>query len=294
MKSIAAVTGATGLVGKRIVELLLANGISVRILTRNTSFVSKSVEVHYGDLSNTEFLEKFLDDANYLFHCAAELQNESKMWETNVTGAINIIGASARKDLKYICYLSSVGVMGRISGTFADESTPCEPINRYEKTKYEAEKFMMEWRGSARAVVLRPTNVIDETKNEIINIGKIKLFIKGGENAHLIHAKDVAHAAVYFMNKKKPTIYPECYIVSCDDDPMNTIAGCWALFHNKKLNSKMHLPWLIPYFLRRLAKGSCNRGDLRYSSKKLLDAGFNFKLGFKGAMIDIKPVPLLN
>lgn len=294
MCKIAAVTGATGLVGRRIVEVLLEKGLPVRILTRNSHLSDNRLEVHCGNLSDRESVQKFLSDAGYLFHCAAELHDKLKMRETNVLGTRNILNASKKEDLSYICHLSSVGVMGKISGISADETTPCRPMNTYEKTKYEAEKMIMAFEGRSRVVVLRPTNVIDQSNREILNIGRLKLFIKGRENAHVVHAKDVAHAATFFMDKKQYTPNPDCYIVSCDDDPMNTVAGCWALLHGKNIEPKMILSWFFPYILRRLARRSCNRGDLRYSSKKLLATGFNFKLGFKRAMRDVKTIPFSN
>jgi nucleoside-diphosphate-sugar epimerase len=294
MRKIAAVTGATGLVGKRIVELLLEKGLTVRILTRNSRLSDNRLEVHCGNLSDRDAVKKLLVGVRYLFHCAAELHDKSKMWETNVLGTKHIVDASVGEDFTYMCHLSSVGVMGKISGIFADETTPCCPLNTYEKTKYEAEKMMLARGGYSRVVVLRPTNVIDQTNREKLNIDRLKLFVKGGENAHVVHARDVAHAAAFFMDEKPTTSKPDCYIVSCDDDPMNTVAGCWALLHDKNSGSKVHLPWIVPYVLRRIVKGPCNRGDLRYSSKKLIAAGYNFKLGFKGAMRDIKPMPFLN
>jgi len=148
-------------------------------------------------------------------------------------------------------------------------------------------------------VILRPTNVIDERKPGILVLPKrssfidfCKVFIKGGECAHIVHAEDVAAAALHFISY--PLESPQCYIVSCDNEPLNTFAGVWALyktFREKKTVDNLrpipHLPLLAPYILRKILRGRSNMGDIRYSSKKLIGTGFTFKLGLKEAVNQI-------
>ena len=45
-----------------------------------------------------------------------------------------------------------------------------------------------------------------------------------------------------------------------------------------------HLPLAIPYFIRRLWRGVGNRGDVKYSSGRLIAEGFKFPLGVTGAV----------
>ena len=67
MKELAVVTGATGIVGSQIVEMLLQKGYSVRILTRSTSFSDDRLQVICGDLQNTTVVSKLLEGAKLLF-----------------------------------------------------------------------------------------------------------------------------------------------------------------------------------------------------------------------------------
>lgn len=293
MKELAVVTGATGMVGKRIVTLLLQQGFPVRVLTRNKAFVDSRVEIIYGDLEDVSTIERLLLGAKNLFHCAAELNDENKMWGSNVTGTQVLIDKAAKFGLDYICHLSSVGVIGKFRGELADESTECSPMNLYEKSKLQAETLMKNFRGSGRVIILRPTNVIDSVKNNISSLNRVTIFLKGGENAHIVHAEDVASAALFFLNT--PSLNsPDCFIVSCDQNKLNTFAGCKALCDAIKIKSPregvrpiFHMPWQFPYILRRVTKGPCNRGNVRYSSNKLLSTGFIFPLGFIGALEDI-------
>lgn len=293
MSELAVVTGATGMVGKIIVLMLLERGYRVRILTRNTSFQDSRLEIIYGDLGDTAVIEKLLHGAEYLFHCAAELNDETKMWQTNVIGTQNLIQSTVAHQIKYICCLSSVGVIGKFSGTVADEKASCVPLNMYEKSKLAAEEFVQRFNSPARIVILRPTNVVDRNKNSIIGLSKFKTILKGGENANIVHAEDVAAAALYFIEHQAQN-NPDCFIVSCDQEKMNTVAGCLALIDAIKSNSSLenvkplfHLPWIVPYIVRRLLKGPCNRSDVCYSSNKLLSAGFTYQRGFIGALRDL-------
>lgn len=293
MKEIAAVTGATGMIGKEIVNLLLEKGFHVRILTRNISHTDSQVEIVHGELEDDLAIDKLLEGASSLFHCAAELNNENKMWSSNVFGTQTLLKYASKFNLKYICHLSSVGVIGKFNGTMADEKTKCSPINLYEKSKLESENLLANYKGNAKIVILRPTNVIDKVKNNINSLNRIKILLKGGENAHIVHAQDVATTALYFMDKHI-TENPDCYIVSYDYEKKNTFAGCHAIVKaikmklpHEKAEHLFHLPWQVPYTLRRISKGPCNRGDVCYSSNKLLATGFTFPMGFIGALQDI-------
>ncbi len=45
-----------------------------------------------------------------------------------------------------------------------------------------------------------------------------------------------------------------------------------------------HLPLIVPHILRRPWRGAGNYGNIRYSSEKLLSAGFRYRIGVEGAV----------
>jgi len=308
MTKIAAVTGATGIVGKRIVELLIKEGFKVRILTRKLGYDLKdSVEIVYGDLSNSVSLENFVHGVDILFHCAAELNNAYAMEEVNVTGTRNLIAAARKTKIQVFCHMSSVGVIGRVDGIWADENTECHPQNTYERTKYLAEQLVLQNTFAEHTFILRPTNVVCENKlgplTYVINksfLNRLKLFLKGNERSHMIHAKDVA-AAMFFcalcipksrqhkINERKFT--PCIFIVSLDHEVNNSIAKvCRNYLKMKRQDFNflgLSMPWRFPYYLRKLLFRPCNRSDLNYSSAKLLATDFRYSLGLEGAIKDI-------
>ena len=295
-KLIACVTGASGIIGSRICEHLLFRGYKVKALSRQKEFMPKNVEAVYGDIEDDAALMGFMQNAQFLFHCAAELKDESKMWRVNMLATKRILEFSKLAGIKYFCFLSSAGVTGRTNLKWVDELSPCNPHNMYEKSKWAAEQLVSRGIKGCKVVILRPTNVVDEKKPGIFTLLQrssfvdfCKVFIKGGECAHIVHAEDVAEAAVYFISRPPET--PQCYIVSCDHEPLNTPLGLWA-FYKACLAGKSadtvrpisNLPLFVPYVLRRIVRGTGNRGDVRYSSKKLMETGFVFKLGLQGAV----------
>jgi len=296
-KRIACVTGASGMVGRRIVHRLLQQGYTVRAFTRRKDLTLSGVGMHYGDICDESALKSFMNRADLLFHCAAELKDESRMWDVNVRGTENLLRLIHESGITYLCHLSSAGVVGKTEMPIVDETSPCNPRNIYERTKCEAEKRVAKGVNGCCAVVLRPTNVIDERRSGALGLPMrsgwadyLKIFLKGGENAHVIHADDVAAAALYLISHASET--PQCFFVSCDHDPMNTFAGIWKLYKNfERVGSfdesgpmVVHLPVAFPHMLRTVMRGASNRGDTVYSSEKLLSHGFVFPLGLKGAI----------
>jgi nucleoside-diphosphate-sugar epimerase len=285
---IASVTGASGMIGRKIVRRLISDGYQVRALDIRLDFKDPKIESFRGDIGDEQVLKPFLQDADLVFHCAAELRDESRMWDVNVAATQKLVDLIEAADVEYFCHLSSAGVVGRTKVQWVDEETECNPQNTYERTKWEAEQIVARSIEGCRIVILRPTNVVDAMRTGPLHLPldgsfleRLKLFVKGGECAHIVHAENVAESAMYFVSR--PVESPSCFFVSCDHEPLNTYAGVWALYQALKAGQSaddvrpvLHLPLLIPHLLRRLFRGVGNRGDVRYSSKKLLSEGFQF------------------
>jgi nucleoside-diphosphate-sugar epimerase len=296
---IACVTGATGMIGRRIVSRLLTLGYQVRVLTRR-NYDNQQVSVCKASLSNEVALDSFISSADVVFHCAAELQDESKMWQVNVTATEKITELVRKYNIKYYCFLSSAGVVGRTSVELVDESTPCHPQNRYEETKLEAEKLVVQRIEGCNTVILRPTNVVDSEHLGDLSlpidgsiVSRLKAFVKGGECAHIVHADDVADAAMFFLDRaSSPT--PRTFLVSIDDDPLNTVSNLWSLYRKIACDRKcsslplpLYFPIIVPYVIRFLLGKPGNSGLVKYSSKLLTSAGFVYSFGVKKTVEDI-------
>ncbi|MDP2851928.1 MAG: NAD-dependent epimerase/dehydratase family protein [Gallionella sp.] len=289
-QKIACVTGATGMIGRRIVDRLLGLGYQVRVLTRR-EYSHQQARVFRASLADEAHLNEFISGADVVFHCAAELNDESRMWEVNVLGTDRIAKLVERHHIKYFCHLSSAGVVGRTSQEFVDEDTPCRPQNSYEMTKLEAEKIAGRRIDGCSTIILRPTNVVDCDHLGELSLpadgsirSRLKAFAKGGECAHIVHAEDVADAAVFFL-ERTPSLNPRLFFVSLDHDPLNKVSDVWSLYREMKLGKAAtrfpHLPAIVPYVLRLLAGRPGNHGKVKYLSKRLTSEGFMFSFGVR-------------
>lgn len=299
-QSIACVTGASGLIGLRIVRWLIAHGFVVRVLSRKWLKQVSGVEVFEGSLLDDCLLARFLCGADFVFHCAAELKNDAEMWRTNVEGTEKLLGAAERSKVVFFCNLSSVGVIGKTACISVDESTPCAPQNDYERSKLAAEQIVLCSRKIHRIVVLRPTNVVAPGQPGALSIAMrgsaidvIKTLLQGRECAHIVHVENVAAAALHAA-LNLPLENPEVYIVSSDHEPLNTFSGLWQLYRSLKTGlpvKEQHiftsLPVVVPNLFRRMLRRKGNKGDVRYSSKKLLSTNFVFPYSLRETVEDV-------
>jgi nucleoside-diphosphate-sugar epimerase len=287
--SVACVTGASGMIGRRIVEQLIARGAQVRVLSRSEWRGPQPVDVFQGSLLDDDTLGRFVSGAHSVFHCAAELRDAAAMWRTNVDGTQRLLRSAGQSGVHFFCHLSSVGVIGRTTARIVDESTPCNPQNEYERSKLAAEKVVLAPGRVGTVVVLRPTNVVAPERPGAQAIAmrgsardRMKTFVQGRECAHIVHAGNVAAAAMHAMDARLD--HGETFIVSSDDDPRNTFAGLWGMVRPP---APYALPVRVPHALRRFFRGRGKRGDTRYSSAKLLATGFVCPYGFEETVTDI-------
>jgi len=134
-KTIACVTGASGMVGSKIVQRLLSHEYKVRALSRSKHFDDPNVELFRGALGNEKVLALFLSNAHLLFLYAAELNDESKMRDVNVKGTELLLRIVKKSGIRYLSYLSSAGVVGKTKNKWVDEKTRCNPQNAYKRSK---------------------------------------------------------------------------------------------------------------------------------------------------------------
>ena len=171
------VTGANGVIGSKVVEMLLNYDCNIKILSRRPYYSSsKKLKAFIGDLSNPKLdLGPFVQNCDYLINCAAELQKVKLMRQVNVQSVYRLLSA-IKKNIKFEekkvhwIQLSSCGVYGsgRIFASkeekFVNEHTIPNPQNEYEKTKLAADKILiaLSKKDLIDYTIIRPSNVISE------------------------------------------------------------------------------------------------------------------------------------
>jgi dihydroflavonol-4-reductase len=143
------VTGATGLIGTRVVRQLVEGGHDVVAVTRsrsNASHLPDEVRVVEGDVTEKESLREPMTGVDGVFHIAAWFYvgpgpREAETAErVNVEGTRNVLELMDELDVPKGVYTSTVGVHPGTSGETIDESTEpdCPTFAVYYRTKWEA------------------------------------------------------------------------------------------------------------------------------------------------------------
>jgi nucleoside-diphosphate-sugar epimerase len=282
------VTGGTGLLGKRFVSRLIQLGHNVRMLSRRppSGDAGGSVQVVSGDIRDVKLVEEAVSGCDAVFHCTAETKDATAMREVNVIGTRNVYEAAHKNRVRYFCHLSSVGVVGKTDQRVVDEDTPCCPTNLYEQTKLEAEQIVAQGIEGGGVTILRPTNVFAEETFDVDSYRgfrrAVRVWLTGKEISHLVYADDVAAAGIYLLENAAPAGCKK-FIVSSDEEPGGSNAEVYSLarsFLGYKIKKARHAcPIELAYALRILRHGHGNRGDVRYSARRLLSTGFKMPFG---------------
>lgn len=224
------ITGASGAIGSKVVEMLSNYDCNLKILSRKPYFPSsKKIKSFIGDLSNPILnLHPFIEDCDYLINCAAELSQVKLMKQVNVDSIYRLQTAinksfKFKKKIHWI-QLSSCGVYGS-GNTLVDnieklinEDTVPNPQNEYEKTKLAADKILISLskKNIIDLTILRPSNVITEKQEHNIffklnRLIKKNLFLRNSKNsiATYVHIDDLVNSIFVIIcnQKSKNNIY---------------------------------------------------------------------------------------
>jgi len=157
-----AITGADGLIGSRIIE----------ILREKFFFIPLSQAIM--DITDRDAVNRVIKSINFdiFLHLAAYTNvdkaevERKRAWQVNVEGTRNVFEAVFLKKKKFI-YISTDFVFDgkKDSSPFFEDSTP-NPISFYGKTKYEGEKII-----GNQAMIIRisyPYRAYFEQKNDFV------------------------------------------------------------------------------------------------------------------------------
>ncbi|MBI2496911.1 MAG: NAD-dependent epimerase/dehydratase family protein [Opitutae bacterium] len=159
------ITGASGFIGGRIAERLLAAGRRVRVLARRPlpALEKLGAVIIPGDLENTAALRQGCEGASTVFHVAGRVGvwgPAGDFFKINVEGTRNVIAACRAAGVRRLVYTSSPSVVyngGDLAGV--DESAPLctQAPCAYPTSKAEAERLVTAANSPELATVsLRP------------------------------------------------------------------------------------------------------------------------------------------
>jgi nucleoside-diphosphate-sugar epimerase len=179
------ITGATGFVGGHLAEACAARGYTVSTIARPTSDTALlerlGVTVYRGDLADLSVVQRALEEAEVVVHCAAKVGDWGPVDDYRALNVHALRGllevcksksqpakatappseeVSAPIPLRRFIHVSTLGVYAARHhyGTDESELPPARHIDGYTQTKVEAERLVLDYYRSygVPAVVLRP------------------------------------------------------------------------------------------------------------------------------------------
>lgn len=214
------VTGATGLLGSNLVELLLEKGYEVKALNRWTAKskilgIKPQVQIIQGDITAINQFAAELAGCDVVFHCAAYFKEYSgsgshgqALQKVNVEATLELIEACRLQGVKNVIFVSSNGATVQKKNIQATEDSGYDEQteNLYFKSKIEAEKKIdryLKEHPEMRVIIIRPSLMIGPGDSGPTPAGqviinslnqKMPLILPG--NIVLVDARDVAAAMI--------------------------------------------------------------------------------------------------
>lgn len=189
------ITGATGLVGERLVPRLVAAGLPCRLLLRPGKPCPEGAMAVTGDILDPSTLSDAVRDVSAIVHLAAvfRTQDTDLIWKSNLVGTRNLIAAAKAyaPDARFI--MSSTSNVYNIDNPHPGrEDDPVNPQHAYPASKVAAES---ELRASGlNWSILRFPFVYGDGDGHLESLPKYVGTWHPAQRMSTIHHRDIADA----------------------------------------------------------------------------------------------------
>jgi dihydroflavonol-4-reductase len=165
------VTGGTGLIGRALVQRLVARGHRVVALARSDGAAADlgglGAEVVRGDLLDERALGAGMRDADLAYNVAGVNTlcptDPAPLYRVNRDGARAMVRAAAATGVRRLVHTSSAATLGEAAGTVGSEDSPHRGsfLSHYERSKTEGERAVLEEtaRTGLDVVLVNPSSV---------------------------------------------------------------------------------------------------------------------------------------
>ena len=207
-QGITLVTGATGFVGCRIVEMLYLSGNrNVRAGIHQWSSAARlgrfPVDIVLMDLMNPQEIQGALEGVTEIIHCA------KGPGDVNRDGTKNLLEAALNKGVKHFVHLSTAEIYGDATGLVTEEFPFKFTGNEYNKTKIEAEKVCWDFVEKGLPITIFRPSIIYGPFSKNWSVKFANMFIQGdwgvfekyGEGkCNLVYVDDLVKAIVHALD----------------------------------------------------------------------------------------------
>ncbi len=157
------ITGGAGFIGGHLAETFLRDGHSVTVLDNLDPYYDVGIKRHTidrcrevgdesytfieGDIRDAELVDDLVDEADAVYHQAAQagvrtsVDDPRKPNSINVDGTLNILDAARDSTVERVVLASSSSVYGKPEYLPYDEDHPTTPVSPYGVSKLAAEQY---------------------------------------------------------------------------------------------------------------------------------------------------------
>lgn len=255
------VTGATGLVGGNLLWFLLQQNEQVVAIRRESSqldslrtifsFYSSTPDIYLkriiwrtADVLDYPSLISAFENITIVYHCAAVVslgKKDDLLRETNVTGTKNIVNASLLRNVKKLCFVSSIAACGvnPLSGKI-DETGKWN--NLLQHSLYAESKFLSETEVSngnekgLNTVIVNPGVILGVSGNDMgsseifSRVRRGLIFYTAGSSGY-VDVQDVAKAMIELTNAE---ISGENFILVAENISNRKLLDTIAKYYGKR------------------------------------------------------------
>ncbi len=191
------VTGATGLVGSRLLPRLAQDGFECRALVRSDVALPPGTTGVRGDLADPGTLRTAVEGVDAVVHLAAlfRTQDEAAIWRANLDGTRNLIAAVQEHAPSARFIMSSTSnVYDANAVRPALENDPCSPTAAYPASKVAAEQLLRD--SGLTWAVLRFPFVYGEGDGHLASIAVLapRFGLHPAHTYSVAHHRDIAAA----------------------------------------------------------------------------------------------------
>ncbi|MEX1008473.1 MAG: NAD-dependent epimerase/dehydratase family protein [Acidimicrobiia bacterium] len=218
-----AVTGASGLVGQRLLPLLVEHPDVTRVVAldvREPGWRSRNLEFHRVDIAGTN-LEPLLEGIDTVVHLAGvvdPISDEALMARVNIEGTRHVLAAAAAVGVSRVVRISSATVYG----AWPNNPVPLTEQASLRPNPYfspavqgaEVERLIAGWRDEHPGVTvttLRSAPVVGPGAERLparIILGRPPLRVRGASMpVQVVHVDDLAAALVLAATRDMPGVY---------------------------------------------------------------------------------------
>lgn len=241
------VFGASGFLGRHLVEDVRKSGGGLRAVTRQPTSVTSAAGVEWirADLTDPTSLERALRSDDTVLNLA---YMPSAGMADNLAALDNLINACSKRGVKRLIHCSTAMVAGSTRVHTIDEATECRPLTPYERCKLALEQRVLTQAGSRmEVVILRPTAIIGPGGANLVSLAVsllsgspllsyVRRSVFGNRPMHLVPVSTVV-SAILHVARLPSQIDGETFYVAADDDPDNRFASVERI-----LRSSLELP----------------------------------------------------